>query len=60
MDEITLIKCSECNFIHGTTETPFACPECGYKIRITSKAEFDFYTADWADFYQQSEELKGK
>lgn len=58
--EQTLIKCPECDFIYATTEKPFACPECGYKTRITSKAEFDFYTAEWADFYQQCEELKGK
>ena len=58
--EQTLIKCPDCEFIYDAKEANCACPECTFKVRITSKAELDFYTADWADFYQQCEELKGK
>ena len=58
--EQNLIKCPDCEFIYDAKEARCVCPECTFAVRITSGAVLDFYTADWADFYQQCEELKGK
>jgi len=54
-----LIKCPDCDFIYDARESRCVCPECELQVRITSRAELDYLKAEWADFYEQCEKLKG-
>jgi len=52
-----IIQCPECSYLYDV-HCNKGCPECEHEV--TCEGELEFYAADWEDFYNQCQQLKGR